>query len=641
MTSELRGVSTLADIEAIEAAGWSGDAPASTYEAIRRTAQRYPSAPALSFFLTVDAHRTPETWTYRELLGEITRAANALHSLGADRDTVIAYILPNLPQTHFVYWGGEAAGIVFGLNPMLEVGAIRDLLRTANAEIVVTLAPSPGTDLHEKTVEAIRGVESVRNVVLVDIAERMPGSGSSPALDAQRLGIPARVGVHDFAALRSAQPDDRLVSGRVIDPDDLSSFFGTGGTTGLPKIAMRRHRNEVANAVSTTLSMSGGITAGKNLFCGLPMFHVNALLVTGLIPFLTGAHVILGTPQGYRAPGLLAAFWDIVEHHRINLFAGVPTVYAGLLEHPTDGHDVSSLEYAICGAAPLPVEVMRRFEDTTGIKILEGYGLTEGTCVSSVNPPLGERRAGSVGIRIPFQQMMAVILDDDGGYVRDCAADEIGSLVISGRDVFAGYRTEAHNANIWVDRGDGQRWLNTGDLGRQDADGYFWLTGRKKELIIRGGHNIDPAQIEQPLYEHPAVQHVAAVGRPDARAGELPVAYVQLRDGATASEQELLEFAERRIGERAARPKAVHIIDQMPLTAVGKLFKPALSHREIEHALTAALRDAGAAEAGVRMDPDQARPNHVVATVPDGTDRDIVEKALGAFPFPFTIVTAP
>lgn len=638
MTRELRSVSTLADIEAIELDGWPSDAPPSTYEAIRRSAQRYPSAPALSFFRTVDAHRTPETWTYRELLGEITRTANALHSLGAERDTVIAYVLPNLPETHFVYWGGEAAGIVFGINPMLEVDAIRDLLRTANAEIVVTLAPSPGIDMHEKTVAAIRGIESVRNLVLVDIADRVPGA--STALDAERLGISARVGVHDFATLRCAQPDDRLVSGRVIGPNDLSSFFGTGGTTGLPKIAMRRHRNEVANAVSTTLAMSGGITAGKNLFCGLPMFHVNALLVTGLIPFLTGAHVILGTPQGYRAPGLLAAFWDIVEHHRVNLFAGVPTVYAGLLEHPTDGYDVSSLEYAICGAAPLPVEVMRRFEDTTGIRILEGYGLTEGTCVSSVNPPLGERRAGSVGIRIPFQQMTAVILDDEGRYVRDCAVDEIGSLVISGRDVFAGYRTEVHNANVWVDRGDGLRWLNTGDLGRRDADGYFWLTGRKKELIIRGGHNIDPAQIEQPLYEHPAVQHVAAVGRPDPRTGELPVAYVQLRDGATASRQELLEFAERRIGERAARPKAVHIIDHMPLTAVGKLFKPALIHREIESALTAALHDAGIAEAGVRMHPDQTHPNHVIATVPDGADRDIAEKALGAFPFPFTIVDA-
>lgn len=640
MATELCGVATLADVEAIEVAGWPADVPASTYDMLRRGAALGPSAPALSFFLTADTYRQPETWTYRELLGEITRTANGLHSLGADRDTVIAYLLPNLPETHFVVWGGQAAGIVFAVNQMLGVGAIRDLLRTANAEIVVTLAPFPGTDTAQKVTEAIREVESVRHVVLVDLAERVPGAqASGVAPDPEQLGLSAGVGVHDFRTLRRGQPDDQLVSGRVIDPDDFSSFFGTGGTTGLPKIAMRTHRNEVADAISTSKLLSAVFTAGKNLFCGLPMFHVNAVELTGLMPFANGAHVVLGTPQGYRADGLLARFWEIVQHYRINFFAGVPTIYTTLLERSTEGYDLSSLEYGICGAAPLPVEVMRRFEADTGIRILEGYGLTEGVCVSSANPPLGERRAGSVGIRIPFQQMKAVIVDDEGAYVRDCAVDEVGSLVISGPNVFAGYRTAAHNAKLWVDPGDGQRWLNTGDLGRQDADGYFWLTGRKKELIIRGGHNIDPAQIEQPLYEHPAVQYAAAVGRPDPRLGELPVAYVQIKDGATVDEQELLEFAEQRISERAARPKAVHIIDRMPLTAVGKLFKPALHHREIEHTLTAALRDSGITDGSVRMDPNPERPNHVVATISAAADRDLAEKALGAFPFPSTVTT--
>ena len=636
MTGELRQVSNLADIEAIEASGWPDDAPASTYEAIRRSAERDPSALALSFFLTAAGHRTPETWTYRNLLSEITRTANGFHALGADRDTVIAYILPNLPETHFVVWGGEAAGIVFGINPLLEASAIRDLLRAADAEIVVTLAPFPATDTAQKVMEAIHGVESIQSVVLVDLGDRGPGAGSGP-MNAEDVGLPAGVGVYDFGALRRSQPADGLVSGRVIDPADLSSFFCTGGTTGTPKIARRCHRNEVANAISTSLMLSGGIAPGKNLFCGLPMFHVNAVLVTGLVPFLNGAHVILGTPQGYRAPGLLDGFWEIVQHHKIHFFSAVPTVYTQLLEQPVDGFDLSSLEYGLCGAAPLPVEVMRRFEATTGLKMLEGYGLTEGTCVSSATPPMGERRVGSIGIRIPFQQMKAVVLDETRTYVRDCMPDEIGALVIRGPNVFEGYVIEAHNVNLWLDLGDGQRWLDTGDRGRQDPDGYFWLTGRTKELIIRGGHNIDPAQIEQQLYEHPAVRYAAAVGRPEPRLGELPVAYVQLKDGVTADEQELLAFAEQRIGERAARPKAVHLIDQMPMTGVGKIFKPALSRREIEKALTAALHDVGITEGSVRMDPDQARPNHVIATVPASADREFAERALGAFPFPFTI----
>lgn len=637
MTTQPHGVATLADVEAIEAQGWPQNVPASTYELIRRTTERIPSAPALSFFLTTDGHRSPRTWTYAQLFGEITRTANAFRSLGAGEDTVIAYVLPNLPETHFTIWGAQAAGIVFSVNPLLEPEAIADLLRAAGATIVVTLAPFPGTDIWQKVARALDGVQSVRHVVLVDLGEHVPGSGSGQA----PVEPPLRSGaaLHQFTALRAGQPDDHLVSGRVIAADSFSSYFSTGGTTGLPKIAMRTHRNEVSDALSTSSLLSGAIGEGKNIFCGLPMFHVNAVIATGLLPFSEGAHVVLGTPQGYRAEGLIAAFWDIVQHHRLNFFSGVPTTYGALLEHPTDGHDLSSLEYGVCGAAPLPVELMRRFEGATGVKILEGYGLTEGTCVSSINPPLGERRTGSIGLRIPFQQMKAVVLDDAGEYVRDCATGEAGVLVISGPNVFAGYRAAAQNEKLWVDTGDGNRWLNTGDLGRQDADGYFWLTGRKKELIIRGGHNIDPAVIEQPLYAHPAVQYAAAVGRPDPRVGELPVAYVELREAAQADEKELLAYLEAKISERAARPKAVHIIESMPVTPVGKIFKPALVRRETEQALTAALRAAGFPDAAVRRDLDPDRPQNVIAALPAGADTATAAKVLGVFPFPFTITT--
>ncbi|GCB52551.1 AMP-binding protein [Streptomyces sp. NL15-2K] len=261
MSARPQGVATLADVEAIEARGWPQDVPASAYEAIRRTADRTPSAPALSFFLTADRHRTPETWTYQQLLGEITRAANAFHSLGADEDTVIAYILPNLPETHFVIWGGQAAGIVFSLNPLLEPEAIADLLRAAGAAIVVTLAPFPGTDTWEKVARAVESVDSVRHVVLVDLAERAPGAKSAPPGGARQL--PSGIAVHDFTALRAGQPEDHLVSGRIIAPDDFSSYFGTGGTTGLPKIAMRTHGNEVSDALSTSYLLSGLVGEGK------------------------------------------------------------------------------------------------------------------------------------------------------------------------------------------------------------------------------------------------------------------------------------------------------------------------------------------------------------------------------------------
>jgi len=246
---------------------------------------------------------------------------------------------------------------------------------------------------------------------------------------------------------------------------------------------------------------------------------------------------------------------------------------------------------------------------------------------------LGERRVGSIGLRIPGQAMKAVILDDGGRYVRDCATDETGVLAISGANVFAGYRQPEQNEGLWLDLGDGQRWLNTGDLGRCDAEGYFWLTGRKKDLIIRGGHNIDPAVIEEPLHGHPAVQIAAAIGRPDAHAGELPVAYVQLKPGATATEQELMTFLGERISERAAMPKHIRIVDAVPLTGVGKIFKPELKRRETLDAIRSALAEAGIHDARVAIDAH--KPDLAVRV--DLDDPGLEPRArvvLGRFPHP-------
>jgi fatty-acyl-CoA synthase len=319
--------------------------------------------------------------------------------------------------------------------------------------------------------------------------------------------------------------------------------------------------------------------------CGLPLYHVNGVIITGLAPFSVGATVLLPSASGYRDTEFMMRFFKIVEKYRVTFFSAVPTVYSALLQVPLGDADVSSLKYAICGAAPMPVETFTAFEEKTGIKILEGYGLTEGTCASSVNPKDGERRVGSIGIRFPYQPMKTVILDENGHYVRDCEPDEQGIIVIKGPNVFPGYVQEEHNQGIWVQEG----WFNTGDIGRQDKDGYFWITGRAKDLIIRGGHNIDPAMIEEPIYRHPAVALAAAVGKPDAYAGEVPVLYVTLKKDAKATEQEILAYAKENIVERAAVPKQVTILDTMPVTAVGKIFKPALrwdaARRAFEEAL--------------------------------------------------------
>ena len=574
-------IRTLQDIEQIESTPLSDrDLPSSTFELIRRTAQTSPEAAALSFILQGTGEETPLRLNYAELLGKITQTANAFHRLGLRPGKAVSFLLPNLPQTHYTIWGGEAAGIVNAINPLLDPEHIAELIHASNSELLVTLAPFPGTELWDK-VDALRDqLPELKAILCVDMANLLPEPQRS-ALKAQRGLLPE--GVLDFDETIAACPADHLESGRVITADDIASYFHTGGTTGTPKLAPHSHGNEVAMAYSMNLVTRFGV--GDVTLCGLPLFHVNGVIVTGLTAFIGGAEVLLATPQGYRNTTLISNFWKVIARHKVSFFSGVPTIYAGLLQIPSEGHDLSSLKYALCGAAPMPVELIRQFEAKTGLTLLEGYGLTEGTCGSCANPPAGERRPGSIGLPMPYCEVRIKVLDEQGRYLRDAAQDEIGNLCIRGATVFKGYLQASKNAGIWVD-GD---WFNTGDLGRVDADGYIWLTGRSKDLIIRGGHNIDPQMIEEALHKHPAVAMAAAVGKPDEKAGELPVVYVQLKPGAQTSETELLEHAAAHIPERAAVPKDAWIIDAIPLTAVGKTFKPALRFDAIARVYQAAV----------------------------------------------------
>ncbi|MDU9409572.1 acyl-CoA synthetase [Pseudomonas sp. zfem001] len=574
-------IRTLQDIQQIESTPLSDRGlPENTFDLIRRTAQASPHAPALSFILQGTAEEAPLRLNYTELLGKITQTANAFHRLGLRPGKAVSFLLPNLPQTHYTIWGGEAAGIVNAINPLLDAEHIAELIHASDSELLVTLAPFPGTDLWDK-VNALRDqLPELKAILCVDMANLLPEPQRS-ALKAQRGPLPE--GVLDFDETIAACPADHLESGRVIAADDIASYFHTGGTTGTPKLAPHSHGNEVAMAYSMNLVTRFGV--GDVTLCGLPLFHVNGVIVTGLAAFIGGAEVLLATPQGYRNTTLIGNFWKVIERHKVSFFSGVPTIYAGLLQIPSDGHDLSSLKYALCGAAPMPVELIRQFEAKTGLTLLEGYGLTEGTCGSSANPPAGERRPGSIGLPMPYCEVRIKVLDEQGQYLREAAPNEIGNLCIRGATVFKGYLQASKNAGIWVD-GD---WFNTGDLGRVDADGYIWLTGRSKDLIIRGGHNIDPQMIEEALHKHPAVAMAAAVGKPDEKAGELPVVYVQLKPGAQASEVELLEHAAAHIPERAAVPKDAWIIDAIPLTAVGKTFKPALRFDAIARVYQAAV----------------------------------------------------
>ena len=592
-------VATQNDIHAIERA--SACLPAGvdcTYDLLSKGLLRAPDGPALSFFLRTRDHQRPVRWTHQQWMDRITQAAHVFRKLGVQRGDVVAYVLPNLPETHWVIWGAETAGIAFALNPLLEANSLRDLMVAANAKWLVTLAPTPGTNLWQEVSKVAEQVPSLQGVLAVSPLHHLPGVAGLALGALAGWRMPKRLGRLPVVNFNRALARESAHGLQFAKPrlDDVASYFCTGGTTGLPKIAVRTHRTEIANAQQLAATFGPEVAGpGSTVFCGLPLFHVNAQIGTGLAIFASGGHVLLGTPQGYRGEGLLPAFWAICDQHAVTTFSGVPTVYSTLLQYPRDGYKLNTLKFAVCGAAPLPMELFRRFEATTGIKLLEGYGLTEAGCVSSLNPPSGETRVGSIGLRLPWQPMRVAVLDAGGSLVRWAETDEVGTLLVTGHNLFKGYLSEHHNKGLWLhypnEHDEMQTWLNTGDLGRQDADGYFWLTGRAKELIIRGGHNIDPKIIEEAMAQHPAVALCAAIGRPDAHAGEVPVAYVQFRAGASATQAELTAHAQAHIGERAALPKAIHVLETLPVTAIGKIFKPALSLRELE----SVVRDEAAA----------------------------------------------
>jgi len=287
---------SLADIEALEQRCPDIDAQlCSTYELLARSAAKSPDSPALSFFPRVEDFAAPRVWSHRAWLERITRTANMFRRLGVMRGDVVAYVLPNLPQTHWVIWGAETSGVAFAVNPLLDAQNIRELLRSASARWLVTLAPMPGQDLWERLSAIAGDVPTLRGLL---------------AVNASMTPLPASIGalpVHDFDALVDAAPGDAL---EYAPPQatDVASYFCTGGTTGLPKIAVRTHATECANALQVAAMLGNEVMAPEHAtFCGLPLFHVNAQIGTGLAPWSQCGHVVLGTPLGYRTPGLTAS----------------------------------------------------------------------------------------------------------------------------------------------------------------------------------------------------------------------------------------------------------------------------------------------------------------------------------------------
>lgn len=454
-------------------------------------------------------------------------------------------------------FGAQAAGIAASVNPTLTAEHLVALVRLADSRVIVAAGPELDPDIWATA----RQVASAVGVKALYAVRPEWALGRGPKL--QPL---AGTTVAYLDTALAGHPGDVLECS-VPEADDIAGYFHTGGTTGTPKLAAHTHRNEVVMAWS--LALLSTLPESSAVLAGLPLFHVNAVLVTGLSPTFRGYPVVWIGPAGFRDLAVYKHFWKIIERYQVAAMSAVPTVYAVLAEIPVDAA-IGTRVIAAVGAAPLPDAVRTRFRARTGLELSEGYGLTEGACVSAASQ-FGISRSGSVGLRLPYQHIVAVERNDQGIW-NELPAGHRGQLMIHGPNVFPGYVGD--NGHLTAGEAIHEGGLLTGDLGFVDPDGYVFLVGRAKDVIIRGGHNIDPAVIEDAMREHPAVADAAAVGRPDPYAGEVPVVYVVTSE--PVGEEELLEWAQQNGTEPAAVAKAVYIVDAIPVTQIGKPFKPAL-----------------------------------------------------------------
>ena len=619
---------TIADREAIVAEKtWAErNQPKTTYEMLTRTATNFPSRSAVTFQMFSDPSAAAETLTWSELHAQSVQTANMFRKLGVGENDVIAYLMPNTTETILTYLGGQIAGIVNPINPLLEAEQIGGILRETGAKVLVTLKAFPKTDIAQKAAEAVKLAPNVQHVVEVDLLKYIGGvKRLIVPLIRPKIKVDHSAKVHDFVKTRKAQNTELdFVDGGV---DRVAAYFHTGGTTGLPKIAQHRYSGIIYNAWLGDRLL---FTEEDVQICPLPLFHVFAAIVSLGASLSSGAHVVFPTPAGYRGDGVFDNFWKLIERYKVTFVITVPTAISALMQRPVNA-DISSLRLAFCGSAPLPVELYKKFEKAAGVTICEGYGLTEATCLVSINPPDGEKKIGSIGFPFPYTDVKIF----DHVTHEACKTDQIGEICISSPGVSMGhtYTEASKNADLYYPGPESEtQYLRTGDLGRIDADGYLWITGRAKDLIIRSGHNIDPAEIEEALAGHDKVAFVGAIGQPDSYAGELPCAYVELVDGADVSVDELMAYAKEHVHERAAQPKHLEIMAELPKTAVGKIFKPDLRKMAIKRVFDAEFAKAGW-PVEVREVIDDKKRGLVARIAKTGDcDTAAVETKLGEYP---------
>ena len=522
----------------------------SILDVFKASAALYPTSTAITMLMTGAQDEQPRQVNYDQLLGMIHSAANVFSTLGGPAPGV-AYMLPSLIETYATLWGAETAGYAVPINFLLQTDSIAELIKASEAKILVALGPHPQLDIWERALELRK---QIPGLILIRV---------SPP------GTPAEEGVIDLGTALAEQPDDHLIFGGPRGGSDVAAYFHTGGTTGLPKLVAHTHRSQLVSAFGGAALC--GYTSEDVMTATLPLFHVAGTIVAGLSAFMAGVELVVMSPSGLRNPAIVEGFWRLVAQHKVTLVGGVPTAIGAVLQVSVGNNDISAVRTGLTGAALLPPAVGTRFKKVTGCHLHEILGMTETSGLVSIDPLSGVGSVCSVGWALPYTQVDILRLNEDGSLGAPCSTDEIGVIVIQGDHITPGYRDPKHNEGV-IDA----RRLNSGDLGYKDAQGRIYVAGRSKDLIIRSGHNIDPTMIENAMATHPSVALAAAVGMPDAYAGELPVCFVELLPDAEVRVEDLHQHAQSMIDERPAWPNLIQVVDAIPLTSVGKIFKPSL-----------------------------------------------------------------
>lgn len=464
-------------------------------------------------------------------LNEISNCiANGLIALGIKKSDKVCMYMANCAEYIYSFFGIMKAGAVATpVNSLLKAEEVAYIVNNSDAKAIIT--QSKFADI----VDNIRTrCPKLQSLIIADSDESSRG----------------RIALKQLLGANSSQP---AVS---IDSEDIAGIIYTSGTTGHPKGVELTHENYLTD--SEQIAAAARMTTDDRFLCILPLFHVNAQVVTTLSPMYAGASMIL--LEGFSPKTFLPA----LARYKATAFSGVPTVYAILNTLPdAEKYDLSKLRFCICGAAPMPVEVFNAFEKKYKAFILEGFGLSEGTCASSINPLDGKRKIGSIGLPLKGQEMR--IFDDKDG---ELPPGKVGEIVVRGRNVMKGYYRNPQATADALKNG----WLHTGDLGYVDDEGYFYIVGRKKEMIIRGGENIYPKEAEEVLYKHPAILEAAVVGIPDKIWGEEVMAFIILKEGAALTVEEVIAYCRQRLADFKC-PRKVEFAKAFPKTATGKIQK--------------------------------------------------------------------